>query len=69
MIGGVFCGGHGQRFAGADVELGAMSWAGNGVIIEPTVAQRAAVVGADVVDAKELPADVHQHHDAIFNLQ
>jgi hypothetical protein len=53
---------------GADVELGAVSRTGDGVPAQLALAQRAAVVGADVVQAVEPAADVEQNDDRVLDL-
>ena len=63
-------GGHRQGGAGANVKLRPVSRAGDLVVAEFAVGQRAAVVGADVIDrvpatldmeqGQHLPVDVHE---------
>jgi len=65
---GWFGGGHGDSGSATDVELGAMPRTNKAMSFEFSVAQRAAVVGAEVIDAIKLAVEVNQHHDPVVDL-
>ena len=54
-------GGHGQRAAVADVELGAVPRAGDRVVVQLPFAQRAAVVRADIVEREYVLTHAQEH--------
>ena len=45
-----------------------MAWAGDRVAIQRSLAQRTAIVRANVVDGVILPAGVDQHHQRVVDL-
>src|SRR5690349_20859803 len=66
--GRVFRGGHRQRRTCADVELRSVTRTGDGKVAQGSLAERAAIVRADVVDAEELTPDVKHYHHPILDL-
>ncbi len=62
-------GGHANRIAGSQVELGAMPWADQAVGIHFSVSKRSAIVRTEVFDAKNLAIEHCQNHKAVIDLK
>src|SRR5262249_54733390 len=60
---------HRQGPAGAGVEVGSRPASGDRMVVEAAFRERAAIVRADVVDAKKLAIDAKEHDDSILDLQ
>ena len=66
---GGLSGGHADGAAVANVEFGAVSWAGDRMLDERAFAERAVIVRADVVDAVKVAAGVNQNDDVIIDFE
>ena len=62
-------GGHANRIAGSQVELGPMSWADQAAANHFSVAKRTAIVRAEIFDAKNLAIQHCQNHKAVIDLK
>ena len=61
--------GHGDSAAVTDVKFRPVPWANKAEVVKLSVAERSAVMRAEVIDAVELTAAVNQHYDSIVDLQ
>ena len=58
---------HAGHTAAADVEFGPVAWTGDLKTLKTPVAERAPVVGADIVNAKVAVANLEQNHQPVVN--
>ena len=64
-----FGGGHADRIAGSQVELGAMPWADQAVADHFSVAKRTSIMRAEILNAKGLTIQHCQNHKAVIDLK